>query len=52
MYGVCSHRIATVSIVCDTLYYWWYWTKGGAVLHLDELKAGRIPLHLKNSNYT
>lgn len=36
MYDVCSHKIVTASFVCDTVYYWWYWTKGGAVLRLVE----------------
>lgn len=44
MCEVCSHYLAITSFMCDTLYYWSYWTKGGAVLHLQEFKTNSITL--------
>lgn len=38
---MCIHE-AAITFISDTLYYWWYWTKGGAVLHLEELEASGI----------
>lgn len=46
MCEVYSHYLTITSFMCDTLYYWWYWTKGGAVLHLQEFRTNSITLFM------